>query len=99
MPPPPFPAPTLPCKECGYVNEPERVYCHNCGAKLDRSVLPKEEQLRRENPDRARKRIMRMANPGANFWKAAFFNTIKSLVYGAVAAAIIVALRAPDELP
>jgi hypothetical protein len=99
MPPPPPPAPTLPCKECGYVNEPERVYCHNCGAKLDRSVLPKEEQLRREAPDRARKRIMRMANPGGNLWKSIAINFVKSIVYGAVAAGIIVALRPPPDVP
>ena len=30
--------PKLTCGQCGYENEPERVYCHNCGTKLDRSV-------------------------------------------------------------
>lgn len=99
MPPPALPAPTLPCKECGYVNEPERVYCHNCGAKLDRSVLPKEEQLRREAPERARKRIMRMANPGGSWIKSALFNTLKALAYGVVAAAVIVAFRTPEGAP
>ena len=34
---------TLTCAECGFVNEAERVYCHNCGKKLDRSLIPKED--------------------------------------------------------
>ena len=30
---------TLTCKECQHVNEEARIYCHNCGTKLDRSLL------------------------------------------------------------
>ena len=27
------------CPECQHENEPERMYCHSCGARLDRSKL------------------------------------------------------------
>lgn len=93
------PAPTLPCKECDFVNEPERVYCHNCGAKLDRSLLPKEDQLRREPPERARKRIMRMTNPGGGAIKAALWNLAKTLVFSSLAAVCILMLQEPDGVP
>ncbi len=90
---------TLTCKECSYANEPERVYCHNCGAKLDRSVLPKEEQLRRESPQKARRRIMRMTNPGAGFVKQTLSNFAKTIGYAIFAAGFILMLRAPSDLP
>src|SRR3954470_20899329 len=93
------PAPTLQCKECEYQNEPERVYCHNCGAKLDRSVLPKEEQIRRESPDKARKRIMKMTNPGASRVRRELGALVKTLIFAALVACLVQALRAPDHLP
>ena len=30
---------TLICPECRCENDPKRIYCHDCGARLDRSVL------------------------------------------------------------
>jgi hypothetical protein len=90
---------TLTCKECAYNNEPERVYCHNCGAKLDRSVLPKEEQLRRESPERARKRIMRMTNPGASPVRYAITTSLKIFVWAAIIAVGILTCLPPDNLP
>jgi hypothetical protein len=95
----PAPTPTLQCKECQYENEPERVYCHNCGAKLDRSVLPKEEQIRRESPDRARKRIMKMTNPGASRFRRELGALVKTIICAVFAAALVQALRAPEHIP
>jgi hypothetical protein len=97
--PPPTPISTLTCKECGYNNEPERVYCHNCGAKLDRSVLPKEEQIRREPPEKARKRIMRMTNPGANPFRQAAVTAIKTFLYAVLAAGVILIALEPEDVP
>ena len=33
----------LVCPDCRHENEPERIYCHNCGARLDRSGAYKGE--------------------------------------------------------
>src|SRR4051812_44944418 len=90
---------TLTCKDCGYANEPERVYCHNCGAKLDRSVLPKDEQLRRESPERARKRIMRMTNPGASVVRYVIVNALKVFAWAAFIAIGILTCLPPDNIP
>jgi hypothetical protein len=95
----PAPTPTLQCKECDYQNEPERVYCHNCGAKLDRSVLPKEEQIRRESPDRARKRIMKMTNPSGSVLRRELGALIKTVVFAVLVAMIVQAMREPANLP
>ena len=50
---------TLTCKQCNYENEAERIYCHNCGAKLDRSVVPQEKKME-ESPDKQRKRVKKL---------------------------------------
>lgn len=92
-------APTLTCKQCSYVNEPERVYCHNCGQKLDRSVLPKESEIRRESPEKAQKRIRKMTNPGSNPIVQEGRVLVKTLAWAALVAAIIQMAREPDGAP
>lgn len=89
--------PTLKCSECSYENEPERVYCHNCGTKLDRSLLPKEWE-KRESPERARKRIKRMTNPGGAV-KREVFTFIQVLVWSALLAAVVAMVRPPGNIP
>jgi len=93
------PAPTLPCKQCGYVNEPERVYCHNCGTKLDRSVLPKEEEMRRESPEKARRRIQKMTNPSKGSVKREILTFIQTILWSAAVALLILIFRTPDNIP
>ncbi|HEX8294992.1 MAG TPA: hypothetical protein VF593_01725 [Chthoniobacteraceae bacterium] len=91
---------TLPCPQCAYENELERVYCHNCGAKLDRSLLPKvEENKKLESAEKARKRIKRMTNPtGASFGREVK-TLIKTLFFGALVAALVLMARRPDGVP
>src|SRR4051794_36000323 len=95
----PPPAPTLTCKECGYVNEPERVYCHNCGQKLDRSILPKEAEVRRETPQQAQRRIRKMTNPEKSVVLQEMKTGFKAIVWAAVLAALIQIAREPDGVP
>lgn len=90
---------TLTCKQCGYVNEPERVYCHNCGTKLDRSVLPKEGEVRRETPQKAQQRIKKMTNPGANPVQREGMAFVKTIGFALLAAGLIQMLRPPADAP
>jgi hypothetical protein len=85
------------CAQCGYENEPERVYCHNCGTKLDRSVLPRDTQTQQETLAETRRRIRKMTRPGqfAPFLKSIF----KTLFWAAVVAAILLLIRPPVNLP
>lgn len=93
------PSLTLQCKQCNYVNEPERVYCHNCGTKLDRSVLPKESEVRRESPEKAQRRIKKMTNPGASPVKQGVVTFAKTVIFATLAAGLIQMLREPADAP
>ncbi len=99
MPTNPSPTANLPCEQCGYLNEPERVYCHNCGAKLDRSLLPKVEEKKQEGPEKARKRIEKMTNPQSGVVKREIFMIFKTAFWGAVVAVLILIFRPPDDVP
>jgi len=90
----------LTCAQCGYANEAERVYCHNCGSKLDRSVLPKaEEQKKEETPEAARQRVSRMTNPSATSLGRELFTLVKVLASAATCASLYLIARTPDGVP
>jgi hypothetical protein len=94
------PAQTITCKQCNYENEPERVYCHNCGAKLDRSLLPKEPaKVGKESSDRSRKRVQKLTKPNSGFfamWHKALLNTLASAL---TVSMLIQMARAPHGIP
>ena len=86
------------CKQCNFENEPERVYCHNCGAKLDRSLLPPEAS-KREDPVVVQERVRKLIKPrGVSAWQRVK-NLLASVIFGALLAAIICISRAPDGVP
>jgi len=99
MPPKPQQTPGLPCEQCEYVNEPERVYCHNCGAKLDRSLLPKVDEKKQEHPEVAKKRIAKMTNPGSNWFSREVKTLFKVAFFSALIAAVYLLLQKPDDVP
>jgi uncharacterized Zn finger protein (UPF0148 family) len=90
----------LTCGQCGFENEPERVYCHNCGSKLDRSVLPKlEEQKKEESVEEARKRVAKMTNPSATSLAREIWTFCKTVGAAALCASLILVARQPDGVP
>ena len=91
--------PTLTCSQCNFANEAERVYCHNCGAKLDRSLLPKAEESDQESLEKTRKRVKKMTNPGGPDVMRELKALANCIVYGAATALIIGIVREPDGVP
>jgi len=91
--------PTLTCSQCNFANEAERVYCHNCGAKLDRSLLPIVEETNKESIQKARKRVKKMTNPGGHDVLREFKTLGKCIVWGALSALIIGIVREPEGVP
>lgn len=87
------------CSACGFSNEPERIYCHSCGAKLDRSLIPvAETEKGRESTKAAQRRIRRMTNPG--FSIAQFSRSLMiALFWGAVVAAVFLISQKPADVP
>ena len=60
----------LTCTSCQHANEIERVYCHNCGEKLDRSLLPKIDDSKPvEDKAKASRKVKKLMNPNRfNWW-------------------------------
>src|SRR5829696_9034207 len=86
------------CQECRRENEPERIYCHDCGARLDRSGLAKEKS-KQEDPKETQRRLRSMLDPQRARLRRRFFQGSK-LILGALAVgAIVQMLRSPDLPP
>lgn len=85
------------CTDCGYENEAERVYCHNCGVKLDRSLIPKEDD--KPTPKKVRKRVRKLTNPSSGFFVGFWKTLFSTLIWAAVLAAIIQIVRPPADVP
>ena len=89
---------TLLCKQCNFENEPERVYCHNCGAKLDRALLP-PEATKREDPQTTQARVRSVVQPSRFAAWPLFKNLVISVLVAAVLAALVVICRPPADQP
>lgn len=89
---------TIKCNDCGHDNEAERVYCHNCGSKLDRSLLPKPEEKKHfETPEQTRRRVGNMMNPKGNWVKRDVKALFKTLIFAALVAALVLVFWPPER--
>jgi hypothetical protein len=85
-------SPKILCPECQHENEPERVYCHNCGARLDRSaVIPTKEPAKD-----TQKRVKKMFDPHRMRIRFLFFKTSKMILVAGLLAVVIQLLLPPD---
>jgi zinc-ribbon domain len=82
------------CPECGHENEPERVYCHRCGARLDRSGVASRQKEVKDT----QRHIRKMLNPQKLAFHRLFFMTCK-LAIGACAAAAVIQMILPPDVP
>lgn len=91
---------TLICKECNYENELQRIHCHQCGAKLDRSTAFNEDQKRKSEKDR-QKRVKNISSAKDKSASSPHIvrNLFRVLIRGAATAAIILIALPPAQLP
>jgi hypothetical protein len=82
------------CPECQHENEPERVYCHDCGAKLDRSAVA----VTKEPVKDTRQRMKKMFDPTRAKIRFLFFKTSR-MILGAGALALLIQLILPPDIP
>jgi hypothetical protein len=61
----------LVCAECRHENEAERIYCHNCGERLDRSAV--SAQKKAQDPQEVHRRLQKMLGP-PNMARAQFLH-------------------------
>lgn len=88
----------LTCKQCGYANEGERVYCHNCGTKLDRTLLPEPAEPE-ESLQKKQKRIRKIVMPDRGFFVGAGKMFVITMLSSIVTAMVLLMLMPPDDVP
>jgi hypothetical protein len=89
----------LVCSSCKHENEPERVYCHNCGEKLDRSLLPTASNPNSEEELRKQKKVRRMMNPNRLDWLITLRKFVLLVGFAALVAAVFLAVQTPEDVP
>lgn len=87
----------LACKNCGHQNETERVYCHNCGNKLDRSELPKASSP--EDRRRKARKQMRKGQTAAMIKNRIFKPLMAVLLWSVLVAFFLLMIQTPRDLP
>src|SRR5438045_9720302 len=86
------------CPECRRENEPERIYCHDCGARLDRTALAKAAP-KGEDVNETRRRLQTMLDPQRAKMRQLFFKTSKMVLGPLVLAALVQTVLPPDGPP
>lgn len=89
---------TLLCPECQHENEAERIYCHDCGSRLDRSKLTPKQVENRESARKTQQRLKSMFDPARGRLRRLTLRTVK-FVLGAVCCAAIVVMLLPPSFP
>lgn len=93
---------SIACTQCNHVNEVQRIYCHNCGTKLDRSKVIEQQQVAAKNlvtAQTTQKRVQKMLAPGASATSRWPFTLLRTVIYAAITAGIILAAMPPANTP
>lgn len=86
----------LNCASCGYDNDPTRVYCHNCGTKLERGEGdPAPPSVFSSSPPQVK--IKKRREPIA--WGRYFLFFLRLCVLVGLVTAIVLALIPPRSIP
>ena len=89
----------LTCPECRRDNEAERIYCHDCGARLDRSALAGRATGKKETAEELHRRMRGMFSQRGVKARLLFFNIAKVTLLASIVAAAVVILIPPDVPP
>ena len=89
----------LTCPECRRDNEAERIYCHDCGARLDRSALAGRATGKKETAEELHRRMRGMFSQRGVKARLLFFNIAKVTLLAGIVAAAVVILIPPDVPP
>jgi hypothetical protein len=89
----------LVCPECRRENEPERIYCHDCGTRLDHSQLVPSQAESAETAAEVHKRVTGMFAQRGVRARALFIKCVKLIVGAGAAAAVVLILLPPPALP
>lgn len=85
----------LACLSCGYDNDATRVYCHNCGLRLERKAMTAPPT---GFTPAAEINAVRQRRPSLP-WSSYFFALIKLVVLAAVLGSFVLAALPPKNVP
>lgn len=86
----------LRCNDCGYDNDPTRVYCHNCGVRLDRGAAPAPPPT----GFTPAAELAKLRKPRAPVPWGRYFRALGRLaVLAALVAGVVLALLPPRDVP
>ena len=84
------------CVECRHENEAERIFCHNCGERLDRSAAAAQKKT--EDPQETHRRLRKMLE-GPSWTRQNFFVACKLVLAAAATAGLLQMVLPPDFPP
>lgn len=87
------------CPDCQHENEAERIYCHHCGARLDRSGIIRERVDEETSRESVRQHLKRMFAPDRGRNKRIALQLGKVLLGALLLGAVIVMILPPDLPP
>jgi hypothetical protein len=87
----------LVCPDCHHENELERIYCHNCGARLDRSGVIKEKAIA-EPAEETQRRLQRLFDTKRGRWRNLTGRLTRTVV-GALCLAAGIVMLLPADFP
>lgn len=86
------------CPDCQHENETERIYCHSCGARLDRTKLAPTAVALGDSDIKTQKHLKKLLQGGQGDAKRAAVKLAK-VVLGAVCLAALIVMLLPPDLP
>jgi hypothetical protein len=89
----------LVCPQCRRENEPERIYCHDCGTRLDHSQLGSRKETAAETAADVHKRVSGMFTQRGALARVFVLKCLKLVLGAAAAAALVLMLLPPAGLP
>src|SRR5438067_13528473 len=90
---------TLTCPECRHENEIERIYCHSCGARLDRSALSARKMPQTEAPEEIQRRVQQMFNQRKARIRSLLLQALKLTLEAGVTAIVVEMMITSDVKP
>ena len=88
----------LVCQACGYANESARIYCHNCGVKLDRDALIPFEKDQEEAARKKHREVIKIMSPKRGLFAKTLRMLVKTVALAAITAVLIDAILPPDGI-
>jgi hypothetical protein len=84
------------CTECRHENEPQRIYCHNCGERLDRSGVVTQKKV--DDAAETHRRLQKMMK-GPSRTRQNFFVASRLMLAAAITAGLVQMVLQPAEFP